>query len=159
NQQENGELLALPAPGIDTGMGLERTAAVLQGVDTIHHSDLFAPIINAIAQLGQSAAPQYSLNTPLLDPGDPATKPLKVIADHARAAIFMAGDGIIPGNTGRDYMLRRLIRRAFLMGRQLGYHQPFLHRLTPIIAQGYGDVYPEVRQRETLIAELIEREE
>jgi len=159
NQQENGELLPLPAPGIDTGMGLERTAAVLQNVDTIHHSDLFAPIINAIAELGKSGVPAYSGSTPSLDPQDPKTKPLKVIADHARAAIFMAGDGIVPGNTGRDYMLRRLIRRAFLVGRQLGYDQPFLHRLTPIIAQGYGDVYPEVRQRETLISDLIQREE
>jgi len=159
NQQENGELLLLPAPGIDTGMGLERTAAVLQGVDTIHHSDLFAPIVNAISQLGQSGTPQFSLSTPQLNPADPTTKPLKVIADHVRAAIFMAGDGIIPGNTGRDYMLRRLIRRAFLVGRQLGYYQPFLHRLTPIIAQGYGDTYPEVRQREALISELIQREE
>jgi alanyl-tRNA synthetase len=159
NQQEDGELLPLPAPGIDTGMGLERTAAVLQGVDTIHHCDLFAPIINAIGELNKSGAPSFSLSTPLLDPSDPKTKPTKVIADHARAAIFMAGDGIVPGNTGRDYMLRRLIRRAFLMGRQLGYDQPFLHRLAPIISQGYGDVYPEVRTRETLISDLIKREE
>jgi alanyl-tRNA synthetase len=159
NQQEDGELLPLPAPGIDTGMGLERTAAVLQGVNTIHHCDLFAPIINAIGQLGQSSAPSFSQSTPLLDPHDPKTKPTKVIADHARAAIFMAGDGIVPGNSGRDYMLRRLIRRAFLFGRQLGYDQPFLYRLAPIIAQGYGDVYPEVRERETLIVDLIRREE
>jgi alanyl-tRNA synthetase len=163
NQQENGELLPLPAPGIDTGMGLERTAAVLQNVDTIHHTDLFAPIINAIAHLGaispNGGEPQFSLSTPSLDPENPQTRPLKVIADHARAAIFMAGDGIVPGNSGRDYMLRRLIRRAFLFGHQLGYDQPFVHRLAPIIAQGYGEVYPEVRERETLIADLIRREE
>lgn len=159
NQQESGELVPLPAPGIDTGMGLERTAAVLQGVDTIHHSDLFAPIINAISELGKAGAPAFSPRTPLLDPADPKTKPTKVIADHARAAIFMAGDGVVPGNTGRDYMLRRLIRRAFLMGRQLGYSQPFLHRLTPVIAEGYGNVYPEVREREKLISDLIHREE
>lgn len=159
NQQEDGTLLPLPAPGIDTGMGLERTAAVLQGVDTIHHCDLFAPIINAIGQIGKRDALEYSLSTPTLDPNDPATRPTKVIADHARAAIFMAGDGIVPGNTGRDYMLRRLIRRAFLMGRQLGYNEPFLHRLAPIIAQGYGDVYLEVRSRETIISDLICREE
>jgi alanyl-tRNA synthetase len=159
NQQESGELLPLPAPGIDTGMGLERTAAVLQGVDTIHHTDLFAPVINAISQLGKSGVLEYSRSTPGLDPNDPQTRPLKVIADHARAAIFMAGDGIVPGNSGRDYMLRRLIRRAFLFGRQLGYYQPFVYRLAPIIAQGYGDVYPEVRERETLISDLIRREE
>ena len=159
NQQENGELLPLPAPGIDTGMGLERTAAVLQNVDTIHHTDLFAPIINAISQLAQNSSLEYSRSTPSLNPEDPTTRPLKVIADHARAAIFMAGDGIVPGPGGRDYMLRRLIRRAFLTGRQLGFQQPFVHRLAPIIAQGYGDVYPEVRARETLISDLIRREE
>jgi alanyl-tRNA synthetase len=159
NQQEDGTLLPLPAPGIDTGMGLERTAAVLQGVDTIHHTDLFAPIINAIAQCGKTGRPEYSLSTPQLDPADRTTKALKVIADHLRAAVFMAGDGMTPGNNGRDYVMRRFIRRAFLTGRQLDYHQPFLHRIVPIVAQGYGDIYPEVREREVLITDLIRREE
>jgi alanyl-tRNA synthetase len=84
---------------------------------------------------------------------------LKVIADHLRAAVFMAGDGMTPGNNGRDYVMRRFIRRAFLTGRQLDYHQPFLHRIVPIVAQGYGDIYPEVREREELITDLIRREE
>jgi alanyl-tRNA synthetase len=159
NQQEDGTLLPLPAPGIDTGMGLERTAAVLQGVDTIHHTDLFAPIINAIVQCGKEVRPEYSLSTPQLDPADRTTKALKVIADHLRAAVFMAGDGMTPGNNGRDYVMRRFIRRAFLTGRQLDYHQPFLHRIVPIVAQGYGDIYPEVREREELITDLIRREE
>jgi alanyl-tRNA synthetase len=159
NQQEDGTLLPLPAPGIDTGMGLERTAAVLQGVDTIHHTDLFAPIINAIAQCGKEGQPEYSLSTPQLDPDEHSTRALKVIADHLRAAVFMAGDGMTPGNNGRDYVMRRFIRRAFLTGRQLGYHQPFLHRIVPIVAQGYGDTYPEVREREELITDLIRREE
>jgi alanyl-tRNA synthetase len=158
NQQENGELLSLPAPGIDTGMGLERTAAILQGVSTIHHTDLFAPIINAIKN-AQSETIEYSLSRPELNPEDPTTKPLRVIADHIRAAVFMAADGIIPGNNGRDYMLRRFIRRAFLMGRQLGYNEPFLHRIAPVIAQGYGDSYPEVRDRLDIISGLIAREE
>lgn len=159
NQLEDGTLQPLPAPGIDTGMGLERTAAVLQGVDTIHHTDLFAPIINAVAQAGRSAELEFNLSTPELDSRDPQTRPLKVIADHVRAATFMTADGIIPGNTGRDYMLRRLIRRAVSFGRQLDYHDPFLHRLVPIIVQSYGEVYPELRARQDMVSDLIRREE
>ncbi len=159
NQQEDGSLPLLPAPGIDTGMGLERTAAVLQGVDTIHHTDLFAPLINAINDLSRNRQIEYSISPLPLDSNDPTTKPLKIIADHVRAAIFMAGDGIVPGNNGRDYMMRRFIRRAFLTGRQLDLRQPFLHTLVPIVSQGFGDVYPEVRQRAELISGLIQREE
>lgn len=159
NQQESGELLALPAPGIDTGMGLERTAAILQGVDTIHHTDLFAPIINAISAAKRDGALGFDLSTPTLDPQDPTTKPLKVVADHVRAAIFMAADGITPGNNGRDYMLRRFIRRAYLTGRSLGLDKPFLHRLVPVVEQGYGNIYPELIERRDIIADLIKREE
>ena len=158
NQQENGELIPLPAPGIDTGMGLERTAAVLQGVDTIHHCDLFAPLINAIGQCGKNEI-NFDTTTPLLDPADPSTTPTRVIADHVRAAAFLASDGITPGNTGRDYMLRRLIRRAFLQGRQLGYAKPFLHRLVPTIVQLYGATYSELPERQEIITDLIRREE
>ncbi len=159
NQTEAGELLALPAPGIDTGMGLERTAAILQGVDTIHQTDLFAPIINAISAAKSDGALPFSLSTPELNPQDPTTKPLKVIADHVRAATFLASDGVTPGNNGRDYMLRRFIRRAFLNGRTLGLDKPFLHRLVPIIEQGYGAIYPELIERGALISDLILREE
>jgi alanyl-tRNA synthetase len=159
NQQENGELLPLPAPGIDTGMGLERSAAVLQGVDTIHHTDLFSPIIRAIDNLRRGDIGEFSILPLPLDTEDPSTKPLKVVADHLRAAVFMGADGIAPGNTGRDYMMRRLIRRAFLNGRALGYDAPFLHRIVPVVAQAFGDVYPEVRQRENTVVELIRREE
>jgi alanyl-tRNA synthetase len=159
NQQEDGSLPLLPAPGIDTGMGLERTAAVLQGVDTIHHTDLFAPLINAINDLSRNRQIEYSISPLPLDSNDPTTKPLKIIADHVRSAIFMAGDGIVPGNNGRDYMMRRFIRRAFLTGRQLDLREPFLHTLVPIVSQGFGDVYPEVRERAELISGLIQREE
>jgi alanyl-tRNA synthetase len=112
NQTEDGTLELLPAPGIDTGMGLERTAAVLQGVDTIHHTDLFAPIINAIAHCGRDGELPVIVEPLALDPADPTTRPLKVIADHVRAATFLAAEGIVPGNAGRDYMLRRFIRRS-----------------------------------------------
>ena len=158
NQREDKTLDPLPAPGIDTGMGLERTAAVLQGVDTIHHCDLFAPLIHAIQNLKSSELP-YSLSVPDLNPENPLTRPTKVIADHVRAAAFMAGDGIVPGNNGRDYMLRRLIRRAYLSGRALEQSEPFLFRLVPTIARTYGDVYPELRAREANISDLIRREE
>ncbi len=159
NQTESGELLALPAPGIDTGMGLERTAAILQNVDTIHHTDLFAPIINSIISTKNEGALNFDLSTPQLHPEDPTTKPLKVVADHVRAAIFLASDGVTPGNNGRDYMLRRFIRRAYLNGRALGLDKPFLHRLVPIVEQGYGAIYPELIERSALISDLILREE
>ncbi|PQV65440.1 alanyl-tRNA synthetase [Abditibacterium utsteinense] len=159
NQTESGQLLALPAPGIDTGMGLERTAAILQNVDTIHHTDLFAPIINAISATKNQGEIAFDLSTPQLHPEDPTTKPLKVVADHARAAIFLASDGVTPGNNGRDYMLRRFIRRAYLNGRTLGLDKPFLHRLVPIVEQGYGAIYPELIERGDLISDLILREE
>ncbi len=159
NQQEDGSLPLLPAPGIDTGMGLERTAAVLQNVDTIHHTDLFAPLINAISDLSRGRNIEYSISPLELNTQDATTKPLKIIADHVRAAIFMASDGIVPGNNGRDYMMKRFIRRAFLTARQLDLREPFLHKLVPIVSQGFGDVYPEIREREIAIAALIKREE
>jgi alanyl-tRNA synthetase len=158
NQREDKTLEPLPAPGIDTGMGLERTAAVLQGVDTIHHCDLFAPIIHAIQNLKSGELP-YSAAVPDLNPDNPLTRPTKVIADHVRAAAFMVGDGIVPGNNGRDYMLRRLIRRAYLSGRSLNQNEPFLFRLVPTIVRTYGEVYPELAQREDIISDRIRREE
>ncbi|HEX9998278.1 MAG TPA: alanine--tRNA ligase, partial [Abditibacterium sp.] len=147
------------APGIDTGMGLERTAAILQGVDTIHHTDLFAPIINAISAAKNAGDLRFDLSTPQLHLEDPTTKPLKVVADHVRAAIFLASDGVTPGNQGRDYMLRRFIRRAYLNGRTLGLDKPFLHRLVPVVEQGYGAIYPELTERRDIISDLILREE
>ena len=159
NQLESGELVALPAPGIDTGMGLERTAAILQNVDTIHHTDLFAPLINAIFAAKQAGELKFDESRPELNPNVSSTKPARIIADHARAAIFMAADGITPGNNGRDYMLRRFIRRAYLTGRQIGLNQPYLHRLVPIVAQTYGETYPELIERKTIITDLLRREE
>ncbi len=159
NQLESGELINLPAPGIDTGMGLERTAAILQGVDTIHHTDLFAPLINAIFAAKTPGDLPFSLSTPELNPQDPTSKPARIIADHVRAATFLIGDGVIPGSNGRDYMLRRFIRRAYLSGRFLGITEPFLHRLVPVIQRSYGDVYPELVARGDIITNFIRSEE
>ena len=159
NQQEDGTLLNLPAPGIDTGMGLERTAAILQGVDTIHHTDLFAPLINAIFAAKNQGDLPFSLSTPELNPEDPTTRPVRVIADHVRAAIFLISDGVIPGSNGRDYMLRRFIRRAYFTGRQLGLNQPYLHRLVDTVQKSYGEVYPELIERGDTITDMILSEE
>ena len=159
NQLESGELVALPAPGIDTGMGLERTAAILQGVDTIHQTDLFAPLVNAIFAAKSSGELPFSLSKPELHPDDPTSKPARIIADHVRAAAFLIGDGVIPGANGRDYMLRRFIRRAYLSGRALGITQPFLHRLIPTIQRSYGEVYPELFERGAIITNFIRSEE
>ena len=159
NQTESGELLPLPAPGIDTGMGLERVAAILQGVDTIHQTDLFAPIINAIFAANKPGDLPFDLSTPALNPDDPTTRPARIIADHVRAAIFLSADGVTPGAAGRDYMLRRFIRRAYLNGRNLGLDKPFLYRLIPTVVQSYGDVYPELIDRQSIITSFIEREE
>ncbi len=159
NQTESGELLALPAPGIDTGMGLDRIASILQGVDTIHQNDVFAPIINAIFALSDGKTPAYDLSVPGLDANDPKSRPARIIADHARAAIFLAADGVTPGTNGRDYMLRRFIRRAFLNGRALGLEKPFLSQLVPTVIETYGAVYPELVERQSVISGLIEREE
>jgi len=202
NQLESGELKPLPAPGIDTGMGLERTAAILQGVNTIHQTDLFAPLINAIfaARRGPLPGPPhvgagegvgralatslplplagewapdgiravgggdafqlpFDLSTPELNPQDPTSKPARIIADHIRASAFLIGDGVIPGANGRDYMLRRFIRRAYLTGRSLGLTEPFLYRLVPIVQRSYGQVYPELVQRGEVITNFIKSEE
>ena len=159
NQQETGELLSLPAPGIDTGMGLERTAAILQGVDTIHQTDLFAPLINAIYAARQGGELPFSLSTPTLNPEDPTSRPARVIADHVRAAIFLIGDGVVPGSNGRDYMLRRFIRRAYLSGRSLGITEPYLHRLVSIVQKSYGEIYPELIERGDIITGFIKSEE
>jgi len=159
NQLESGELTPLPAPGIDTGMGLERTAAILQGVDTIHQTDLFAPLINAIHAARTPGELPFSLSTPELHPQDPTSKPARIIADHIRASVFLIGDGVIPGANGRDYMLRRFIRRAYLTGRSLGLTEPFLYRLVPIVQRSYGQVYPELVQRGAQITNFIQSEE
>ena len=159
NQLENGELVNLPAPGIDTGMGLDRIASILQGVDTIQQNDVFAPLINATFALGRNQTPTFDLSVPSLDPDDPKSRPARIIADHARAAIFLAADGVTPGPNGRDYMLRRFIRRAYLNGRTLGLDKPFLYRLIPTVVQSYGEAYPELRERAGVVSSFIEREE
>ncbi len=143
-----GALTPLPRPSIDTGMGLERIASVLQGVATNFDTDLFTPYIRQVEEMtGRRCAP------------GPEGFPFRVIADHARACAFLIGDGVLPSNEGRGYVLRRILRRAVRFGRVLGLDAPFLHRLAPTVAEVMGDAYPEVRERLDLVQRVIRGEE
>ncbi|MCR4397360.1 MAG: alanine--tRNA ligase [Firmicutes bacterium] len=147
NRDRDGKLTPLPKPSVDTGMGLERIASVLQGVDTNFDTDLFTPIIEKISELGGEA------------PGGGKVFAYRVIADHARACTFLVADGVIPGNEGRGYVLRRILRRAVRYGRVLGIDGPFLHRLVPAVGSVMGKAYPEVVERADLAARVIGAEE
>ena len=141
-----GVLTPLPRPCVDTGMGLERLAAVLQGVHSNYEIDLFRNLIADAFRV-----------TGARDAGDPS---LRVIADHIRACAFLVADGIIPGNEGRGYVLRRIIRRALRHGYQLGCREPFFHRLVPAVAREMGGAYPElVEQGARIAATLLQEEE
>ncbi len=133
-QDSSGELHPLPRPSIDTGMGLERMAAALQKKSSNFETDLFMPIIERITDLAQREYPAY-------DEGDIA---IRIIADHIRAITFLIGDGVMPSNEGRGYVLRRLIRRAFRRGNWLGLEKPFLHILVGVVAEIMKEAYPEI---------------
>jgi alanyl-tRNA synthetase len=135
-RDEDGQLRPLPRPSIDTGAGLERVASVLQGVDSNYDTDLFKPLIEAAAEL---AGVRYG------DPAEPDRDvSLRVIADHVRAVSFLLADGVIPGNEGRGYVLRRILRRAVRHGMRLGFEEPFLYRLVPVLGEVMGDAYLEL---------------
>ena len=141
----DGTMTPLPKPSVDTGMGLERTAAVMQGVHSNYDIDLFRNLIAAAAE----ATHQKKLTSPSL----------RVIADHIRACSFLIVDGVIPGNDGRGYVLRRIIRRAIRHGYQLGQHQPFFHRLVPALADEMGAAYPELAKGADHVVRVLKQEE
>jgi alanyl-tRNA synthetase len=145
NRDERGNMNALPKPSVDTGMGLERIAAVLQGKHSNYEIDLFQDLIKAAARETHGK----ELKNPSLN----------VIADHIRACSFLVVDGVIPGNEGRGYVLRRIIRRAIRHGYKLGQKQPFFHRLVPDLDRVMGDAYPELRQAKDKVAEVLKQEE
>jgi len=151
NRSEDGTLQRLPKPSVDTGMGLERLAAVLQRVHSNYEIDLFARLLlharDAVAAAGGEAA--LGLQTPSL----------KVIADHIRACAFTVADGVVPGNEGRGYVLRRIARRAIRHGYKLGARRAFLHRLVPALAAEMGEAYPELRREQVRIGEVLRQEE
>jgi len=151
NQNEQGDRLALPKPSIDTGMGLERLAAVVQGKTSNYDSDLFRPIIRAIEEL---SGRRYR------DSADD-DRAFRVIADHLRAIAFMVADGILPSNEGRGYVLRRILRRAGRYGRLigLGIDGPFLYRLTESVIDEMKRVYPELERSRAPISQVTQTEE
>ncbi len=144
-----GELHALPKPSIDTGAGLERVAAVLQGVDSNYDTDLFRPLLGAAADL---AGTRYGA-----DPERDVS--FRVIADHLRAVTFLLADGVIPGNEGRGYVLRRILRRAVRHGMRLGFEEPFLHKLGPALGEVMGSTYPELGATRDASAATVRVEE
>jgi alanyl-tRNA synthetase len=150
NRDDSGTMQPLPKPSVDTGMGLERLAAVLQGVHSNYEIDLFEHLLAA----AQNAVTEAGARN--VDPDSPS---LKVIADHIRACAFTVADGVIPGNEGRGYVLRRITRRAIRHGYKLGARKPFFHALVGPLAQEMGDAYPELRREQARITEVLRQEE
>ncbi len=145
NRDEAGVMHPLPKPSVDTGMGLERISAVLQGVHSNYEIDLFQSLIKAAARETSDA--------------DMASPSLKVLADHIRACTFLIADGVIPGNEGRGYVLRRIIRRAIRHGYKLGARAAFFHRMVPDLVAEMGAAYPELKAGERRIADVLRQEE
>ena len=145
NRDESGTLHSLPKPSVDTGMGLERIAAILQGLHSNYEIDLFQDLIKAAARATVS--------------NDLDNNSLKVIADHIRACSFLIIDGVIPGNEGRGYVLRRIIRRAIRHGYKLGCKTPFFHTLVDDLSRVMGDAYPELPASAKRVAETLKQEE
>ncbi|MCF7520731.1 alanine--tRNA ligase [Neisseria sp. ZJ106] len=146
NRDEQGNMNPLPKPSVDTGMGLERMAAVMQGVHSNYEIDLFQGLLKAVARETGAA---FSMDEPSL----------KVIADHIRSCSFLIADGVLPGNEGRGYVLRRIIRRAVRHGYKLGQNQPFFHKLVPDLVKEMGDAYPELKEKQAQIEEALKNEE
>ncbi len=157
-----GNLKPLPKPSVDTGMGLERLAAVLQGVHSNYEIDLFQHLIKAVAALaGTDDLENKSLR--VAAPGIHASRGLSssmnVIADHIRSCAFLVVDGVIPSNEGRGYVLRRIIRRAVRHGHKLGLREPFFHKLVGPLAEVMGDAYPELNKARAQVERVLRQEE
>ena len=148
NRDERGALEPLPARHVDTGMGFERVCAVLQGKDSNYDTDVFMPVISAVAEkTGRPYAEEHDRIA------------MRVIADHVRMLSFAIADGAIPGNEGRGYVLRRILRRAARFGRTLGMREPFIHAVAPAVARSMGDVFPEIVAQQAHIQKVIRAEE
>ena len=146
-QLAGGKRVDLPRPSIDTGMGLERIAAVLQGTHDNYKIDLFGALIQAVADLTH------------VDADGPQQASHRVIADHLRASSFLIADGVLPSNEGRGYVLRRIMRRAMRHAELLGAREPLMWKLVPVLVREMGQAYPELHRAETLIAETLKLEE
>jgi alanyl-tRNA synthetase len=145
DRSADGKLTPLPKPSVDTGMGLERISAVMQGVHSNYDIDLFRNLIRAAADLAGTS--------------DLSSSSLRVIADHIRACSFLVVDGVLPSNEGRGYVLRRIIRRAIRHGYKLGIQEPFFYRLVPVLEHEMGAAYPELKRGRSHVERVLKQEE
>ena len=148
NRDENGTLHDLPAKHVDTGMGFERIVAVLQNKSSNYDTDIFSPLINRISELAG-----------LSEKNDKERVAVQVIADHIRTLTFAIADGATPGNEGRGYVLRRILRRAARFGRNLNFNEPFLYKLVDILVETMSDVFPEIKTNQENVKKIIKAEE
>ncbi|WP_141735627.1 alanine--tRNA ligase [Oligoflexus tunisiensis] len=149
NRDAEGNLHPLPKPSVDTGMGLERIASILQKTETNYEIDSFLEILQKIAgMVGQTYDPKAKDNFPY-----------RVIADHARATTFLITDGVMPANEGRGYVLRRIIRRAIRYGKKIGLDKPFLHKVCGFVIEQMADAYPDIREKAAFISRAVQAEE
>jgi alanyl-tRNA synthetase len=149
NQDQSGQRAPLPAPNIDTGMGLERTLAAIQGKYSPYETDLFSPLMEEICSLSGKA---YGRDENI-------DRAIRIVAEHSRGITFLITDGVTPSNEGRGYILRRVLRRASLFGRKLGLDEPFLNEMTKSVANAMSHIYPELVASRHLINEVIRTEE
>jgi len=149
NQSPDGSRTPLARPNIDTGMGVERTAAAVQGKYSVYETDLFWPIVQRVCQ---STGKDYGAS------GE-SDRAIRIIAEHGRGIAFLIADGVLPSNEGRGYVLRRILRRASLFGQRLGLDKPFLGRIAEVVTDEMGHVYPELMTNQSLISEVIRAEE
>jgi alanyl-tRNA synthetase len=150
NRTGPSSLEPLPSRHVDTGMGFERIVSVLQGVDSNYKTDLFMPLMNTVQELTGHSDEERAANL----------TPYRVIADHTRAAAFLVADGVVPGNTGRNYVCRMIIRRAARFGGKIGLNEPFLSKVAEPVIDNYGDFYPElVKNRKTILNNLTREEQ
>ncbi|MEN8189480.1 MAG: alanine--tRNA ligase [Thermodesulfobacteriota bacterium] len=149
NRSEDGTMTPLPKPSIDTGMGLERVAAVLQGKLNNYDSDLFTPVVEALEKLSGCRYGEKGSDTTAM----------RVIADHCRAATFLVSDGVLPSNEGRGYVLRRVMRRAIRYGRNLGLKKLFMHTICKVVVDDMADAYPQLRDISELLEKVVTNEE
>ncbi len=164
-RDENGDLNPLPKPSVDTGMGLERITSIIQEVDSNYETDLFTPIIYAI----KSSSPVLKDNITADEVGQPEKLFIdlspeqkiaaQVVADHLRAVSYLIADGLLPSNEGAGYVLRRILRRAVRFGKNIGFNEPFMHKIVPIITQQLGDFHLVLRKREAHVQKVLKAEE
>ncbi|KAB2951279.1 alanine--tRNA ligase [Heliorestis acidaminivorans] len=148
NRDESGTMTALPKPSIDTGMGLERLTSVIQDVSTNYDTDLMKPLIQAVETISGKS----------YQPGE-AGFPFRVVADHIRSCTFLITDGVLPGNEGRGYVLRRILRRAVRFGKVLGIEKPFMYKIVANVVEQMGQAYPEIKEKQEFVEKVIRIEE